>query len=178
MAGRRNKLIQAFVGFLDPRVYLHVLRLIHFYNYSHVQQRRKMRIGKGTKLSPNLSIRNGERITVGIQSHLGERCFLWAGDLSGEIIIGNQVSFAPGVFVTASDYRFEAGVPFRHQEKKEQDVVIGDDVWLGAGVIVTAGVRIGEGCIVGAGAVVTKDLAAGSIAVGVPAKVIASRTRI
>jgi acetyltransferase-like isoleucine patch superfamily enzyme len=54
-------------------------------------------------------------------------------------------------------------------------VVIGDDVWLGVRVVVTAGVTIGEGCIVGAGAVVTKDLPPNAIAAGVPARVIGER---
>ena len=85
------------------------------------------------------------------------------------------MSLAPGVFITASDYQFVNGLPFRDQPKRERDIHIGDDVWLGAGVVVTAGVTIGNGCIVGAGAVVTKDLPAGCIAVGVPAKVVGQR---
>jgi acetyltransferase-like isoleucine patch superfamily enzyme len=59
----------------------------------------------------------------------------------------------------------------------EGPVVIGDDVWLGAGVLVLDGVRIGKGCIVGAGAVVTKDLPDYAIAVGVPAAVVKSRSQ-
>jgi acetyltransferase-like isoleucine patch superfamily enzyme len=134
-----------------------------------------MSIGEGTGISPNVSLRNGERITVGRGCHLGERCFIWAGDSVGSISLGDFVSLAPGVFITASDYRFVAGLPFRDQPKNEKPVNIGSDVWLGAGVVVTAGVTIGDGCIVGAGAVVTNDLPAGSIAAGVPARVIGSR---
>ena len=91
------------------------------------------------------------------------------------IIIGDHVSLAPEVFITASDYRFVSGRPFREQPKRELDVVIGHDVWLGARVVVTAGVTIGDGCIVGAGAVVTRNLPPGSIAVGVPARVVSQR---
>lgn len=163
------------LAMLDPRTYLHLFRLIYFYSYSHVQEKRKMMIGAGTRMAPNLSVRNGERIEIGKSSHIGERCFLWGGDSSGRIRIGDHVSLAPGVFITSSDYRFVAGEKFREQPKKERDVVIGNDVWLGAYAVVTAGVTIGDGCIVGAGAVVTRDLPAGSIAVGVPARVISSR---
>lgn len=169
------RLWRATRSFLDPGSYLHVFRLIHYYGYSHVQQRRLVSIGANTLLAPNVSLRNGRRICLGHDCHIGERCYLWAGGSSGQIIIGDYVSLAPEVFITASDYQFQAGTPFRQQPKRERDVIIGNDVWLGARAIVTAGVTIGDGCIVGAGAVVTKDLPAGAIAVGVPARVVGER---
>lgn len=112
---------------------------------------------------------------MGRGCHIGERCFLWAGDSVGRIDIGNNVSAAPGVFMTASDYQFVSGTGFRMQPKREKNIVIGDDVWLGVGVIITAGVTVGDGCVIGAGAVVTKSLPAGCIAVGVPAKAVGTR---
>lgn len=159
----------------DPRSYLQLIRLLHYYNYSHASQRGRITLGKNSRMAPNVSLRNGERIAMGRDCHVGEHCCLWAGDSSGRILLGDSVSLAPGVFITASDYQFVAGVPFRSQSRRERDIMIGNDVWLGARVVVTAGVTIGDGCIVGAGAVVTKDLPAGSIAVGVPARVIRVR---
>jgi len=53
--------------------------------------------------------------------------------------------------------------------RRENEVVIGHDVWIGHGAIVMPGVTIGTGCVVGAGAVVTKDIDTYMIAVGVPA---------
>lgn len=163
---------------LDPRSYLHLLRMVHYYAYSHVRERRRMVMGPGTRIAPNISICHGERIRIGHDSHIGAHSYLWAGPSTGRIIIGDFVSLAPEVFITASDYRFVAGKPFRQQARRERDVVIGNDVWLGARVIVTAGVTIGDGCIVGAGAVVTRDLPPNSIAVGVPARVVAERTAV
>jgi acetyltransferase-like isoleucine patch superfamily enzyme len=159
----------------DLGSYVHALRLLHYFAYSHVKERRRMRVGRATGIAPNVSLRNGERITLGARCHIGERCYLWAGPSTGRITIGDQTSLAPGVFITASDYRFEPGIPFREQPKRERDVVIGSDVWLGTAVVVTAGVTIGDGCIVGAGAVVTRDLPAGCIAVGVPARPVSRR---
>jgi acetyltransferase-like isoleucine patch superfamily enzyme len=170
-----SKALGAVGSLIDPRTYLHVLRLVHYCGYSHVRERRKLRLGGGTGIAPNVSFRNGERISMGRDCHVGERCYLWAGDSTGRIILGDYVSLAPEVFITASDYKFEPGKPFRQQPKNERDILIGNDVWLGAQVVVTAGVTIGDGCIVGAGAVVTKDLPAGSIAAGVPARVIGRR---
>lgn len=170
-----SKLTGFLVSLCDPRSYLHGLRLLHYFGYSHVRERGRMQVGPGTGLAPNASLRNGVRIKIGHHSHIGERCYLWAGDSTGRIVIGDHVSLAPEVFITASDYRFVAGRPFRDQPKRERDVIIGNDVWLGARVVVTAGVSIGDGCIVGAGAVVTRDLPPGSIAVGVPARIVSQR---
>jgi acetyltransferase-like isoleucine patch superfamily enzyme len=160
---------------LDPRCYVHLLRLFHHTSYSHVQERAKVSFGRDTGIAPNVSFRNGQRIVVGSHCHIGEHCYLWAGDSTGEIKIGDMVSLAPGVFITASDYSCVKNVPFRKQNRHESHVRIGNDVWLGARVVVTAGVTIGDGCIVGAGAVVTRDLPDDSIAVGVPARVIGYR---
>ena len=62
------------------------------------------------------------------------------------------------------------------QEHDSKDITIGEDVWIGAGVIVLPGVKIGDRSVIGAGAVVTRDIPAESIAVGVPARVIKSRS--
>ena len=73
---------------LDPRAYVHILRLIHYSGYSHVRERGKLTKGKGTGIAPNVSLRNGERIAMGHDCHIGERCYLWAGDSTGRIILG------------------------------------------------------------------------------------------
>lgn len=175
MTQRLHRMLGFALSMVDPRCYLHALRMVHYFGYTHVRERRRISMGRDTRIAPNVSFRNGGRIVMGRDCHVGERCYLWAGDSSGRIVMGDFVSLAPEVFITASDYQFVAGRPFRKQPKRERDVTIGNDVWLGARVVVTAGVSIGDGCIVGAGAVVTRDLPAGSIAAGVPARVIGAR---
>ncbi|MGI9603337.1 MAG: acyltransferase [Acidimicrobiales bacterium] len=172
-----NRLITLLKSVLDPRPYLALFRLVHYYNYSYVAERRKLGLGEGVALAPNLSLANAERIEIGAGSNIGSRCHLWAGDHTARIVLGRHALLAPDVFITTSDYRFDDGAPIMDQDKDEHDVVIGDDVWLGAKVIVLAGVTIGEGCVVAAGAVVTSDLAPYCIAGGVPAKVLGERRR-
>lgn len=82
----------------------------------------------------------------------------------------------PGVRIHATNHSFESTeIPMMLQPLREADVVIEDDVWLGANVVVTAGVRIGRGAIVAADAIVTRDVPPYTIVGGVPAKPIKSR---
>lgn len=171
-----ERYFSAFASIIDPRNYLHILKIIHFYGYSHIKPKREITIGNKTLLAPNVSLRNGKNITLGSDCHIGERTCLWAGDSTGKITIGNNVSVAPNVFITASDYQFRKGIKFREQPKKDKDVILGDDIWIGTGVTITAGVEIGSGSIIAAGAVVTKTIAPNSIAGGIPARVIKERT--
>lgn len=176
--GRDGRRTRALENLADPRTYAHLLRLAHFYAYAHVRQRRRMTLGAGVRMGPNVSIRNGERISVGAHAHVGERSYLWAGDSSARIDIGEYALFGPEVLITASDYETAPGRPVMRQPKRERDVRIGRDVWLGARVIVTAGVEVGDGTIVGAGSVVTRSLPPNVIAVGAPARVVGQRGEV
>lgn len=77
----------------------------------------------------------------------------------------------PGVQLLTATHPLEPG-PRRGKWEAAEPITIGDNVWLGGGVIVCPGVTIGADTVVGAGSVVTKDLPAGVIAVGSPARVL------
>jgi acetyltransferase-like isoleucine patch superfamily enzyme len=166
---------EALRSFADPMTYFQLVRLLRYYSYSHVRPRRKLTLGEGATIAPNVSLRNGERIAVGRGSKIGERAYIWAGDLEARVTIGEDCRLGPEVFVTASDYGLAPDAKIAEQERNERDVVIGDDVWLGARVFVGAGVTIGDGSVVSAGSVVTKSLPPGSVAVGNPARIVRRR---
>ena len=173
---RQQRLLRAVGSIVDPRAYLHLLKIVNYYNYTHVQPLRAIRIGAGAAISPDTSFANAERITLGDRVRIGSRCHLWAGPAVGSICFGNDVLLGPEVMITAANYRFNDGSPVTDQPMDEGDVTLGDDVWLGTRAIVLPGVSIGSGAVVGAASVVTKDLPAWSIAVGSPARVIGERT--
>jgi acetyltransferase-like isoleucine patch superfamily enzyme len=177
MPGILGKMANGARSMLDPMTWLHSLRILHYYNYSHVREKRKITMGTDQVFGPNVSIANGERITLGNRCHVGERVCLWAGDGTGRLTLGDDVMIGPGTFVTASDYGLEEGTPPAFQPKNERDVVIGNGVWIGANAVITAGVTIGDGCIIGAGSVVTRDLPTNMICGGVPARVIKPRPK-
>jgi acetyltransferase-like isoleucine patch superfamily enzyme len=170
-----SRLLGLLRSLFDVRAWAHLFRMVHFYRYSYVTPLAAADVGDDVRISPTASFRNGERISIGAGTHIGEGCCIWAGDGTGRVDIGDHALFGPNVMVTASNYRTAPGTNVMDQERIERDVVIGRDVWLGTRVVVLPGVEIGDGAVVGAGAVVTADLPAGAIAVGVPARVVGSR---
>lgn len=172
---RRERLLRLVASVLDPRAWMHAIKLVNYYNYTHVAPLRSVTLGPGAAISPNAAFSNPDRISAGRNLYLGARCHLWAGPSEGRIVIGDNVLFGPEVMVTAAGYRFNDGSPVTAQAMDEADVVIGDDVWLGTRAIVLPGARIGTGAIVAAGAVVRDEIPAFAVAAGVPAKVVGHR---
>jgi len=170
---RIGRLIRSF---LSPQVLIHPFRMLHYYGYSHALQRGRIEMGQDVRLAPNSSFRNGERIALADQVQIGEYCALWAGKDNAWIRVGNRTTFGPGCFVTAADYGLAAGQRITDQKMIEKDVVIGDDCWIGTKSVITAGVTLGAGCVVGAGSVVTRDVPAGAIVAGIPAKLFRQRS--
>ena len=96
---------------------------------------------------------------------------------AGLIRIGNSVRIASHVMMIAANHKFEdPDRPIRTQGLHCKPITIEDDVWIGGNANIIAGVTVGKGSVIGAGSVVTKDIPPYSVAVGVPARVIRSRT--
>ncbi|MBI4004260.1 MAG: acyltransferase [Candidatus Omnitrophica bacterium] len=140
-----------------------------------VQLSSRIRLGRGSDIRPYARIINGTGSII-----LGRRCgissFTYLANGSAFIRIGDGVRIGPHVYLGSSNRGFEdPNTPILDQEKSEQGIVIEDDVWVGAHVVVLDGVRIGRGSVIGAGAIVTRDIPPLSIAVGNPARVIRQR---
>lgn len=97
-------------------------------------------------------------------------------DARGGIEIGDHVMIGPYAVIVSSDHAFrQTDVPMASVDHVMAKVTIGNDVWIGAHAVITAGITIGNGVVVSAGAVVTKDVADYQIVGGVPARVIGQR---
>jgi len=91
----------------------------------------------------------------------------------GPVSIGNHVNLAQGITITALNHNFtDAGKRIDEQGISTKEVVLEDDIWIGANAVILPGVTIGEHSVVAAGAIVTKDVPPHSLVAGVPAKVI------
>ena len=90
----------------------------------------------------------------------------------GPVTIGNHVNLAQGITISALNHNFaDPSLPIDVQGVSTSQIVIEDDVWIGANAVVLPGVRIGRHSVVAAGAVVTRDVPSGSLVAGVPATV-------
>jgi len=110
----------------------------------------------------------------GSHTHVGARTFVNFGLVALDVApihIGDDVQIAPYVQLLTATHPLEPE-PRRAKWESGAPITIEHNVWLGGGVVVCPGVTIGADTVVGAGAVVTKDLPAGVMAAGVPARVV------
>ncbi|MFN8258886.1 MAG: DapH/DapD/GlmU-related protein [Bacteroidales bacterium] len=135
---------------------------------------RVMNRGKNTPISSSARFNHPQNITIGDRSNINRNCMIWAGD-TAKVIIGKDCLTGPGVTIIASRYNVKGRNIIRSYPPFEKDIIIGDDVWLGANVVVLPGVNIGNGAIVGAGSVVTKNVEPYTVVAGVPAVEIKKR---
>lgn len=125
-------------------------------------------LGEGSAIRPPL------QCDYGYQTFVGARTFANWGLVSldvATVTIGDDVQIGPNVSLLTATHPLEPG-PRRDKWEAAEPIVIGDNVWLGGGVIVCPGVTIGADTVVGAGSVVTRDLPSGVVAVGSPARVV------
>ena len=125
-------------------------------------------LGEDVEVRPPFYVDYGTQITVG--SRVFANFGLMALDVAA-ITIGDDVQIGPNVQLLTPTHPVGPR-PRRDKWEAARPITIGDNVWLGGGAIVLAGVTIGENTVVGAGAVVTKDLPANVVAVGNPARVV------
>jgi acetyltransferase-like isoleucine patch superfamily enzyme len=133
----------------------------------------RLTIGRDTLLEPGCWITMAPGATISI----GSGCFLNRGTMLAaheRIEIGDHVMFANNCFVGDADHRYDdPDKPVTWQGFKPRGPVkIGDNCWFGVNCVVTGGVEIGERCVIGSSSVVTKSLPGGTIAMGIPAKVV------
>lgn len=164
-----------YVGFVfHPRFWSWLVARIDFLVADHVRPWTRLHRGRRSTIHPSVSLRWAENISLGDDIRIQPGCVLWASPNS-KITIGDHTGLGPGTMIFSSNHRFAPGVNYHQQEWTERDVTVGRDVWVGAGSTIVAGVSIGDGCVVAAGSVVTRDLPPGSVAAGVPARVIKNR---
>ena len=106
--------------------------------------------------------------------HVGEGVYFNFGASfvdDADIVVGNHCQFGPNVTLCTAEHPLDAGLR-RQGLQYNRPISIGNDVWVGAGAIILAGVTVGDGAVVGAGSVVTRDVAPWTVVAGSPARLI------
>lgn len=125
-------------------------------------------LGEGAFVKPPLFVDYGDHLHIGARTFVNYN--LVALDVA-PITIGEDCQLGPNVQLLTPTHPVDPE-PRRNKLEAARPITIGDNVWLGGGVIVCPGVTIGDDSVVGAGSVVTRDLPAGVVAVGNPARVL------
>jgi acetyltransferase-like isoleucine patch superfamily enzyme len=139
------------------------------------ESNRGITIGNGVFIGRNtiLSCKNGD-IELGDAANIGFNCEVFS---ASRVTLGASVLMAAYSYVIGGDHDFsDPSKSVLDQSRTSTGVTIGTGAWMGAGAKILDGVAIGEHAIVGAGAVVRESVPAHAIAVGVPARVVSTRT--
>ncbi|MGC0327674.1 maltose O-acetyltransferase [Streptomyces sp. SAI-170] len=125
-------------------------------------------LGEEAHVRPPLYVDYGSNIRIGARTFVNYN--LTALDVAA-VTIGEDCQIGPNVQLLTPTHPLEPQ-PRRDKLEAARPITIGDNVWLGGGVIVLPGVSIGDNSVIGAGSVVTKDVPANVVAVGNPARVV------
>lgn len=138
------------------------------------------RCGENVNLSYDIDVRGNDNIYMGSNIQIGPHALLWT--TRAKLIFEDNILVGPGLTVITGDHRIDIKGRFiidiiddEKLPEHDADVIIEEDVWIGANVTILKGVTIGEGAVVAAGAVVTKNLEPYAICAGVPCKKIKER---
>lgn len=143
---------------------------------NHLELKNGSSIQAGTVLSFGDVQGEHGRISIGERTYVGEYNNLRSG--GGRIAIGADCLISQFCTLVATNHGIERDrvIVTQANQSDAVDVVLEDDVWLGAGTTVLPGVVIGRGAVIGAGAVVTRPVPANEIWVGIPARKIGERS--
>jgi acetyltransferase-like isoleucine patch superfamily enzyme len=139
------------------------------------ESNRGIRIGSGVFIGRNsiLSCKNGD-IDIADGANIGFNCEVFS---ASQVSIGACVLMAAYAYVIGGDHDFsDPSKAVLDQSRRSSGVTIGEGAWIGAGAKILDGVVIGAHAVIGAGAVVRETVAAGAVAVGVPARIVSTRT--
>lgn len=129
----------------------------------------RLTLGRRSIIESRSTLNNGVGdITIGDNSRIGI-----GSTIIAPVNIGSNVHLAQNVVISGLNHNYEDPDRTIHdQGVSKATIEIGDDVWIGANVVVTAGVSIGTHSVIAAGSVVTRSVPAFCLAAGAPARVV------
>jgi acetyltransferase-like isoleucine patch superfamily enzyme len=153
--------------------------------HNAIMNEQYIHIGTGTMIGPGVTLSAGmvpgQRCLTERVVSIGDRCLIGRGSgIVGhlEVVIGDDVWTGHHVYLTDQNHGYaDIDLPISRQVQPERPVHVGDGSWLGHGTVVLPGSRIGRHVVIGANSVVTGEIPDYSVAVGAPARVVATIAR-
>ncbi|PXY39184.1 acetyltransferase [Flavobacterium cheongpyeongense] len=129
----------------------------------------KFELGEDSTIEDFSAINNGVGpVIIGDRTKIG-----LSNTIIGPVTIGNDIRLAQNITLSGLNHNYEdVNLPIHVQGVSTAPITIGNGTWIGANVVVLAGVTIGKNCVIAAGSVVTKDIESYAVAVGNPARVL------
>ncbi|WCG37220.1 acyltransferase [Aerococcus urinaeequi] len=130
-------------------------------------------LGDNVSVHPGVYLLKPENLSIANNVSIHPMCYI---DATGGIQIGNNVSIAHGTSILSSTHEYsDINIPIKYQKIRLGEVVIEDNVWIGAKVTILYQNTISSGAIVGANSLVTRDVVSKSVVGGNPAKLLKMR---
>lgn len=127
-------------------------------NNTEIEAREKSTLVlNGGGISPNCKLVafNGGNLSVGKGTTFNNNCYVAAAN---NILIGNDVMVAPNVVIVDQDHDYAHGRGIKDRKYVCGEVIIGDNVWIGANTVILRGTKIGDNCVIGAGCVINSRI--------------------
>lgn len=167
-----KKIIKSFVMwiyYLLPNYPQYPMVYRFFESYRYLIHKKIFRdFGHNSFLRSNVRFGYSKNISIGCNAIIGPNSIL---NGSSEIVIGDNFLAGPELIIYTAEHGIENnGVPFNQQNITTESVIIGDNVYIGARVIILKGVVIGDNVVIGAGSIITNNLQSNTLYAGVPVK--------
>jgi len=172
--GKNVKIRHAYLFSAGKNLIIEDNVFINAMSYDGIMVKDNVSIARNcTLIGTGIISQKGKGIVIGNNTGINSGAYLGG---QGGIEIGDNVIIGPGVQVFSENHNFsDLNINIKDQGVSRNGVVIKNDCWIGAGVIILAGVTIGNGCVIAAGSVVTRSVANDSVVAGVPGRVLKNR---
>jgi len=141
-------------------------------NYQDIEICARAALDRGVVLLSTGPADGTIRIRIGPDTYINRNTML---DATESLEIGSNCAIGPGCYLTDHDHGLDPSLPPLGQPMMSAPTRLGNEVWLGANVVVLKGVTIGDRAVIGAGSVVSRDIPPGAVAVGFPARIVRFR---
>lgn len=157
-----------FIGYLFKITRSFYYKCISIYNTKQVNY------AEGSRLTSKVYLKYPENITIGKNTYVNGGII--SASPNANIIIGNNCLISYDVNIRTETHNYlSKNELILEQGSSEDSIIIGNDIWIGHGAQIMAGVHISDGAVIGAGAIVTNNVPPNAVVVGVPARIIKYR---